>query len=307
MGRFVTDPECIAQRAYVNIPEWHAAGYKGAGQTVFCDDVQKNSHYLLVKDIVETILPEVRVLTGNIGYRIRSNEILECNVTCFETGETLPFDDFVKKYNVTIINNSTDGGDGTEVLPHAIYMVSKMQQYNLLFFGAAGNGYGQPTTQKYNGACAIVSSIKLENGKIVDGLKAVGSNIDFVMFYGFQSGTSFSSPFLAGMAGLLRSKWPSITQDEAYQYFQDHCIDLGDKNKFGWGVPVMGAAKTVIKMWPGKDIMTVDGRDVKLDEPPEIKPSGRTVVPVRAIAEAFNAEVSWDAKKGDKGEITIVR
>jgi hypothetical protein len=56
----------------------------------------------------------------------------------------------------------------------------------------------------------------------------------------------------------------------------------------------MGVAKTVIKMWPGKDIMTVDGKEVPLDQAPEIKPSGRTVVPVRAISEAFDAEVDWD-------------
>ncbi len=243
MGKFFSDPDCIKQRDYVNIPVWHKAGCTGRELTVFCDDVLKNSHAELVKDIVQVILPDAVVLSGAIGYVIKNGEIKDCAVRCTETGEILPFDDFIRKYNVGLINNSTDGGDGEKVLPQALYMREKIKQHNLILCGAAGNGYGRPTEQKYNGACIMVTSVKMENGKPVYGLRAEGSNIDFAMFYGFTSGTSFSSPFLLGMAGLLRCKYPGITQGEVYDYFKKHCEDIlapGKDDKSGWGVPVMG-------------------------------------------------------------------
>ncbi|MEM3581403.1 MAG: stalk domain-containing protein, partial [Candidatus Bathyarchaeia archaeon] len=48
--------------------------------------------------------------------------------------------------------------------------------------------------------------------------------------------------------------------------------------------------KIVLKI--GSDIMTVNGKVVQLDAAPEIK-DGRTFLPLRAIAEAFGAQVTW--------------
>jgi hypothetical protein len=144
---------------------------------------------------------------------------------------------------------------------------------------------------------------------------SVTQDLNFMSFDGLESdykysttGTSFASPFLLGMVGLLRCKYPGITQDEIYQYFKDHCQDIGEPGKdtrSGWGVPILGDPKTIIKMWPGKNIMTVDGNEVTLDQAPEIKTlTKRTLVPVRAISEAFGATVDWDEAKK---EIMIVR
>ena len=59
---------------------------------------------------------------------------------------------------------------------------------------------------------------------------------------------------------------------------------------------------TTITVQIGSDMMTVNGRGVQIDVPAEIKGS-RTFVPLRAIAEAFGATVTWDA---DTKGITIV-
>ncbi|MCW1300750.1 MAG: stalk domain-containing protein [Candidatus Parvarchaeota archaeon] len=48
--------------------------------------------------------------------------------------------------------------------------------------------------------------------------------------------------------------------------------------------------KIVLKI--GSDIMTVNGKVVQLDAAPEIR-EGRTFLPLRAIAEAFGAQVTW--------------
>jgi len=50
---------------------------------------------------------------------------------------------------------------------------------------------------------------------------------------------------------------------------------------------------TVIVMQVGNPQMTVDGAAVTLDVPPKLV-GDRTLVPVRAVAESFNATVGWD-------------
>ena len=295
MGMFLTDANCINQRKFVNLPSWDK--YDGEGISIFCDDAG-GDHAECTKDIVQTILPKAKVYTGNIGYQKITDKILACLITCKETGQTLQFDDFVKKYGIQLINNSTDGGKGTEILPEAAYMKEKIKQYNLIMCGAAGNANGSPCTQKYNGACIVVTACHLnDKGVPVYSNESIGPNIDFAMFNGFQPGTSFASPFLLGMAGKLRCRNPNITQDDVKAYFKAHCKDIlavGFDVQSGWGVPIMGDVKTIIKMQIGSNIMTVDGSVTALGKAPVIT-GGNTMIPMRAPFEALGAKVDWDA------------
>jgi hypothetical protein len=50
--------------------------------------------------------------------------------------------------------------------------------------------------------------------------------------------------------------------------------------------------KTII-LRVGKAVATVDGQEVKIDAPPVVLPPGRTMVPVRFIAETMGAKVYW--------------
>lgn len=237
---FLWDENCIAQRKYVNLPVWDK--YDGDGLVIFCDDADDN-HAECVQDIIATILPKATIYSGSIGYISSGGIIADVNVSCRETQEFLLFDKFIKKYGVSMINNSTDGGKGNTVLPIAEWMKNKIRQYDLIMTGAAGNNNGGPTAQKYSGACIVVTSALLKNGKAVASVRSVGENIDFAMFNGFQPGTSFSSPFLLGMAGKLRCRYPHITQDEVKAYFKAHSEALSEE-KFdinsGWGLPIMG-------------------------------------------------------------------
>ena len=57
-----------------------------------------------------------------------------------------------------------------------------------------------------------------------------------------------------------------------------------------------------VNLWIGKDYVEVNGQKVKIDSPPVIV-GGRTMVPLRFIAEPFGASVNWNAQTK---EITIV-
>lgn len=51
---------------------------------------------------------------------------------------------------------------------------------------------------------------------------------------------------------------------------------------------------TVVKMTIDNPVMTVNGTSIKLNVAPTVL-NGRTLVPTRAVAEAFNADVKWDS------------
>ncbi len=61
--------------------------------------------------------------------------------------------------------------------------------------------------------------------------------------------------------------------------------------------------KSII-MWIGKTEYKVDGIARSISTPPEIK-DGRTMVPFRAIAEAFGADVTWDSETKTVGMVFI--
>lgn len=250
MGLFLTDEKCIRQRQYVNIPQWHEAGYKGKELTIFHDDVN-DTHSECCVDIIQTILPEARVLSGRIENMQRNNEITSCNIYCNETEECLPFDDFITKYDISQINNSTSSRANDNLhTPVAKYMREKITRYNLLCTGSAGNSDSK--NNRYKGAFIMVGGVYFYGN--TDKIMKHGPSwdwVDFSMFMGFQSGTSFSAPFLNGMAGLLRSKHGrKMTQEEIYNCFKINSRQFGEKGKntkSGWRIPIMPAANLTIK------------------------------------------------------------
>ena len=87
-----------------------------------------------------------------------------------------------------------------------------------------------------------------------------------------------------------------MTQDDVYAYFKTHAEDIesaGQDDMSGWGLPIMGDPNTKIELQVGSKLMYVDSRKVELDQGPVIQ-NGRTLVPIRAIAEALGAKVDWD-------------
>ena len=243
MGLFLTDKNCIRQREYVNIPAWQEAGYQGEGLTIFHDDVEK-THSECCTDIISTILPKARVLSGSISCETERAVVTKCSVFCRETRETLPFAEFIEKYDVSQINNSTSGKASNDLnTPIAVYMREMIRKYNLFCTGSAGNHDSK--NNRYKGAFVMVSGVYFykDTERIMD-YGPAWDFVDFSMFMTFQTGTSFSAPFLNAMAGLLRCRYGrTITQEEIYQYFADHCVHFGTPGKnpeYGYGIPVLG-------------------------------------------------------------------
>ena len=68
--------------------------------------------------------------------------------------------------------------------------------------------------------------------------------------YEEEEGTSFSSPYVAGAAALLRSVDSSLTPDEIESYLEHTAQDKGATGRdpaYGWGIVDVGAAVTMAK------------------------------------------------------------
>lgn len=278
MGYFETSLSCINQRKYVNIPAWHEHGFTGKGLTIFHDDLGKTSHNQNCVDIIQTILPDARVLSGSISCSTANGELTECFIYCNETEERLPFEDFIEKYDVSQINNSTTSSKVN--LAVVEYMKSMIQKHNLFCTGALGN-YDEAIND-FVGAFVIVGGVYPD---LRDYRSAEGS--DFKMFMGYQNGTSFASPFLNAMGGLVRCKYGRITQDKICEYLKEHTNNI----------PILGRPEMKIVMQIGNHRALVEGKEVLLDQAPVIdKVSNRTLTPARFVAEALGAKVTWNAE-----------
>ena len=239
MSAFKEQKEYKETREFVGIPKWQNEGYLGKGLSIFCDDVG-GSHVELVADILKTILPEAEIYTGNFEFEISYGAVVKSYVRCDTTGEFMAFDDFMPKYNIRLINNSTSGYSGATMQPVGEFMRHRLGKYNMIMTGSCGNGYGQPINTGYFGAAILVTEVRLKEGnKVVSGKCAEGDGIDFSMFGGIMPGTSFASPYLLGMIGLILGKYPDFTQKQVYEYLLKCARPLGNSQVFGNGLPIL--------------------------------------------------------------------
>jgi major intracellular serine protease len=127
--------------------------------------------------------------------------------------------------------------------------------------------------------------------------------------YKLLSGTSMSSPHVVGAISCINDairkregSWP--TEDQVMDILLRHVRKV-NINPFLAGAGLLdltyseeklfNRAAKEITLWVGKTKAVVDGKEVKLDQPPMINFStNRTVVPLRFIAEYLGYKVRWE-------------
>ncbi len=80
------------------------------------------------------------------------------------------------------------------------------------------------------------------------------------------------------------------------------CVNDTICSDFSNTITITVKERTTIEMWVGKAVYTKDGKQSMMDAAPFIMPPGRTVVPLRFVAEGLGFNVKWN---GDTRQITI--
>jgi len=149
--------------------------------------------------------------------------------------------------------------------------------------------------------------IKIEKGTYYVKVEYEGywfSNADYILSVNTVGGAPKIKVFLNGKR--IRFDQPPIIQDgrtlvplRAIFEAMEATVEWDDKTK----TVTAKKGDTTIVMTIGNKTMKKNGEEIVLDVPPQIV-NGRTLVPARAVAESFGAEVGWD---GSTRTVTITQ
>lgn len=308
------------QNLYTNVTEWHEAGITGKGVHVW-DMEGLTDHGKYTRERILDAAPGATVTNRPWNMSCSSKELHSEYIYDEETKENLHFQDFVAKYKPQIFSCSKGGGTESRWMWSRPIMAEARKTHNFVAFNSAGNdgtngvkGGALPQEQAMYIAAAMMYKNDPKDIRIAN-YSSIGKTfeqVDFASFTGKQghSGTSFSTPFIAGQTALLFERYGEMSQDEVYNYLKMISVPLDTADdrdlRFdfaggfylydhwsGYGIPVLphlDQRYLVFKI--DSRFYKQDGKEYEMDTAPFIK-DGRTFMPITFVALALKADVKW--------------
>lgn len=283
---------------YSGASAWHNAGITGQGIVIWNAESNTREHGQISERRIYDSAPDATVICAEQSMRMDNEHIIEEYV--LYNGTKYSTEDFIRTYGVKVVNKSKSGSHNLG--PLSPFWQHLKEKYNLILCNSVGNestgdwGGSIPYDQAiYIGACSLIKGKPKR-----DSYSSVTDELDFMQFTGLWSGTSFSSPYFAGMVALLCQVKPNITQDEVYTYFVNHAEDMqenGHDAYTGYGLAKMGG---INEDWEGDEMITktkikVDG---KIKEVRRILKNGENYIRLRDFEDVLGVvDVEYDPKE----------
>ena len=307
------DERILKQKTFDNTLEWNEAGYDGTGITVW--NMESNAtHGIMSRQRILDAAPNATAINATHGLVIKNKMLIKEEV--YDDGIAIPADFFIDRHNISILTQSHGGGSDSRYAAITDLYRLLRTKHNLTLFNSTGNdgsdgvkgGALPPTEAIYVGACMMfkdnANDIRMCN---YSSLGDEYEEVDFSTFVGKAgvNGTSFSTPYLAGIAALLQQRYGrDLTSGEIYQYFKmiaqpidsGHPCDKHERYDYwsGYGIPILPKVdKKFIRMTVGSKEYKVDEGTCVMDVAPFIR-FQRTFVPVAFVALALGASVIWN-------------
>lgn len=238
-----TDKEVLKQKEKAGINAYYKLGYYGKGNVMQMESNSSDHADGVVEDILD-IAPNMKIY--RTGSTIISDSCAIKQATCAYQGITYEIEDFIKKFNIKILTESVGGKQHDSVMePYYEYL---KKTYNIILVAPTGNLGSKDVTTAFPVISAIqVGAISISDRGIIkltsySGYDDIG-DVDFVYFTGDQNGTSYSTPRIVGVIGLLLDRFGlDKTQDEIFEMLKLLSVDMEVKGldaRTGYGYPVL--------------------------------------------------------------------
>lgn len=282
---------------YLGITKWHNKGYYGKGITIASRE-SLSPHGKKVFDVITQICPEANRLYKQEFHKTISDGIDIYTTSMFSSSDKYP------KY----IDKSKAMYDSGIFLCCAVGNYDDEKQTSLSklkWWTSIGACYYYPKTN-------IVKKAEYSS---------LSEDLDFMSITNMQTntgiftGTSCATPVFASMLVLVQQFFKEkcgrkLTNTELLKFIRDNTMDIGENGfdvKTGYGIFILPPPETInvkdyinmdkiIELNIGSKKARVDNKEIELDVEPIIK-DGRTLVPIRFIAESLGCEVFWDNGK----------
>lgn len=303
------------QLAYCNIDKWHTKGITGKGVKVAVLETDVNPSLFggKVKDpfnigstemyshgnnYVLTLLqvaPDIEIYLMP-KYYPHSPSIVDGYYYCMQNGirlygksSFLPYGEDVRK----VEKQCYDKGmffvcaSGNESCDMEQFSNTRAYGYDWWYTVGAMHGDVRADYNNYGDELDIMSFSGIDVQDVLDPKRTY-----------MVTGTSFACPWFLGMLALILQVKPKISNAELREFIKQNSADLGEKGYdiyFGNGMfrLPLEVDDMIIKMTLNKTTAYLDGKEITLDVPPCTK-EGRTLVPLRFIAEALGCEVDYN-------------
>jgi len=284
--------DTIKQNKYTNVTLYHENGIKGKGINIL--NIDSGDHGGGTDMRVRDSAPEANIYTVSMDSLSNNNGI---ETSLVYDGKTYTLEKLIKELKIKIITRSLGGGSGENPV-EVKFWGNLRDKYNLFLNQSSGNktvGASIP-----HSVCTWWTQVNFDRyGRVIKApLIADGEQIDLAMFTSFLNGSSFASPYGAGMEALIISRYGdyglNMSHAEMFEYLKlitEKVYGNEKDTKVGYGLPILPTLdKKYITMQTNTNIYYVDGVAKKTDTKP-VNKNGNILCPIRIISESLGYAV----------------